>query len=105
MTNVRGLSRALGLRPFHCHDSRRSWGPGFPDLVIAGPLGVLFRECKGSGGVVSFDQRQWIAELNAAGADAGVWRPEDWRSGRIEQQLREIARATASRTSRDQCSR
>ena len=91
MEGVRGLSQWLGLRAFHCHDSRRSWGNGYPDLTIVGRRGVLFRECKSSSGVLTFDQRLWISELTATGADAGVWRPADWRAGRIEQQLRSIA--------------
>lgn len=74
---------------YHTHDSRRS-EPGFPDLVLVSSRHgrILFRELKTDKGRVSPDQRKWIDGLTAAGADAGVWRPEDLRSGRVTQELR-----------------
>lgn len=65
--------------PVRCYHTRYSLGsePGFPDLVILGRRGVLFRELKGPRGRLSDAQREWIEDLRAAGADAGVWTPGD----------------------------
>ena len=53
-------------------------GKGFPDLVIIGPRGVLYRELKGPRGSLSTEQDAWLAALTDAGQDAGVWRETDW---------------------------
>lgn len=70
-------AKALGLGIYHTYDSRKSQ-PGFPDLVIVGKNGVLFRELKASKGKVSASQTFWLDILEAAGEDSGVWRPEHW---------------------------
>lgn len=56
-------------------------GAGFPDLVLVHPQRrlVLFRELKAGRGVISDRQADWINDLRAAGADAGVWHPKQWR--------------------------
>jgi len=79
------------LRAFHARDSRMSWGQGFPDLVICGPAGVLFRELKVPGGRLSPKQKEWITLLDQAKADVEVWTPADLQSGRIWAQLTAIA--------------
>lgn len=66
-----------GLLCYHTHDSRRS-ERGFPDVVIVGTRGLLFRELKSERGRLTAEQRQWLDRLNQAGADAAVWRPSDW---------------------------
>lgn len=76
-----------GLMAFHCHDSRRCWGPGFPDLEVAGPGGIIHREVKGTNGILRPDQRAWGRTLLAAGADWAVWYPRDLTSGRIRREL------------------
>lgn len=86
---VLALCRWMKLRAYHTHDSRRS-EPGFPDLVIAGPKGHLFRELKTAGGKVSKPQHEWAQALQAS-ADVAVWRPADWLSGRIQHELEAIA--------------
>lgn len=93
---VRALCRDLRLHVFHAHDSRRSWGSGFPDLVIAGLGGVLFRELKTTSGAHSGAQRSWHYVLVAAGADSATWRPADLQSGRITRELLAIAQVRLS---------
>ena len=86
---VASLVRWLGLLAYHTYDSRRS-GPGFPDLVITGEHGHMFRELKTRTGKLSPAQETWLGLLTRAGADAGVWRPEDLHSGRIKAELEGI---------------
>ncbi len=101
--NVRGglldtvleACRVMGLLVYHTHDSRHSEA-GFPDLVIVGPGGCLFRELKGDGGKVSPAQQKWVDALVAAGQDAGFWWPDDLRSGRITRELTALRRARAA---------
>lgn len=84
------LARGLGWEwIYHTYDSRRSVS-GFPDLVLVhGRLGrTLFRELKTGKGRVSPAQRGWLDGLTAGGSDAAVWRPSDYLSGLIEQELR-----------------
>lgn len=85
------LVKELGLRSWHCVDMRRS-EPGWPDLVIIGKngKGILFRELKAAEGVVSVEQLSFLRSLRAAGEDAEVWRPQDWHSRRVLQELLEI---------------
>lgn len=81
------VARRLGWLIYHTHDSRRSV-PGFPDLVLVHPRhGVLFRELKTKKGRVSPDQKDWIAQLTAAGSDADIWRPADLLDQTINDQL------------------
>jgi hypothetical protein len=50
----------------HCPDSRRCAGPrGFPDLLVAGPRGLLVAELKVDGGELSPDQRRWARVLTS----------------------------------------
>lgn len=84
--HVVALAHRLGWLVYHTHDSRRS-APGFPDLVLVRGT-TLFRELKAANGVVSKDQRVWLTALETAGEDAGVWKPKDLMSGRVEQELR-----------------
>lgn len=90
MTVVRDLATRLGLRCYHTHDSRRS-DAGWPDLAIVGRR-LILRELKTETGRVRPDQQSWITDLVQAGQDVGVWRPSDWRSGRIAKELTEVAR-------------
>lgn len=94
-SQVLALIRAMGLAAYHTHDSRRS-EPGFPDLVIVGMNGVLYRELKTAKGRVSPDQKYWIYALNAAGEDAGIWRPSDWPT-RIQSELTALGRCLVQR--------
>lgn len=87
--------KTYGLRHYHTHDSRRSV-PGFPDLVIVGPAGVLFRELKTATGRVSHDQQEWIRALTEAGCDVAVWRPADLVAGIVQSELELLRRPRGS---------
>lgn len=89
-TAVRDLARRLGLRCYHTADSRRS-DAGWPDLAIVGRR-LLLRELKTETGRIRPEQKDWIADLQGAGVDVAVWRPSDWRSGRIAAELTAVAR-------------
>jgi len=91
MEAIRAMVRDLGLLAFHAHDGRRSWGPGFPDLVIVGRGGCVFRECKTQAGSLSPEQRQWGDTLKRAGQNWRTWRPVDLFSGSIARELADVA--------------
>lgn len=92
MAEVRDRAGAHGLLTFHSYDSRRDWGPGFPDLVIAGPGGVRFIECKDMRGSLSDDQREWWAVLSAARVPWSLWRPVHLARGEIDAELAALGR-------------
>lgn len=91
MEKIRSACKDLGLLAFHDYDSRRSWGPGFPDLVVAGPRGVIFRECKDMRNQLSPDQRKWRHMLAVGSADYGLWRPSDLLDNGIARELESIS--------------
>lgn len=62
-------------------------GVGFPDLVIVGPGGTLFRELKVPPNSTTPEQRAWLDALVDAGCDAKVWTPQDWQDRRILAEL------------------
>lgn len=70
---------------------------GFPDLVIFGAGGVIFRELKSSrSNARSYEQKAWGSGLLNGGLDYDVWYPDDWRSGEISSVLAKLAvRSTA----------
>lgn len=86
---VRELAEALGVVRVH---QLRSEGthPGFPDDVLIGARGVLWRELKREGGRVTPAQALMHEQLRAAGQDVAVWRPRDLLSGRIARELRQL---------------
>lgn len=86
------LCSKMGLLWKHDPDSRQVRSVrGFPDLVIAGPRGVIFRELKPASGQTSAHQDLWIWTLCKSGASCEVWRPDDWHSGRIRETLERLA--------------
>jgi hypothetical protein len=99
MTSERDFQRAvidlirwLGLLSFHSTDSRRDTSAGFPDLVISGQGGVLYRELKSERGRLRPEQLDWLSRLTQGGADAAIWRPSDMTSGRIKEELTAITK-------------
>jgi hypothetical protein len=65
---------------FHCYDSRKSQGSGYPDLTLAHERRglVVFAELKTNRGRLSEDQRRWLRILAAAHEHVYCWRPTDW---------------------------
>lgn len=78
-----------GLKWHHEVDSRKSKS-GFPDLVIAGPSGVIFAELKREKGRVSKAQQDWYDRLHRSGAEVYIWRPSHWDE--VQVVLRRLAR-------------
>jgi hypothetical protein len=91
--SVRTLARWLCLRCYSVRNSRAgvATSAGFPDLVLCGPGGVLFRELKRQDGKLRPEQQQWGDALLQAGADWRAWRPGDLIDGTIERELRRLA--------------
>lgn len=88
---VRQYARDLGIElRYHTHRSQHS-PAGFPDEVLLGRRGILFRELKRQGKHPTPDQQAWLDGLSAVGLDADVWRPADLLSGRILAEMRAIA--------------
>jgi hypothetical protein len=92
MRAIRELAKWLGLLAFHSTDSRRDSCAGFPDLVIAGRGGVIYREAKTDRGRLRPEQMDWISILQLGGADVAVWRPCDLTSGVIEKELKQLTK-------------
>lgn len=91
--HVRQLIRDLGLKGFHVWQSHAQRADkGFPDWVIAGQGGVLFRELKREHEKPAPRQESWLATLAMGGADADVWRPSDLLKGTIAAELHAISR-------------
>lgn len=99
LTAVLDLCRVLHLRTAHFRPAKteKGWrtavsgdGKGFPDLIIVGSR-LIARELKAERGRLSPEQVAWRGALFIAGVDATAWYPSDWRSGRIERELRALA--------------
>ena len=78
-----------GWLVFHPYDSRKSAGPGFPDLtMVHRDTGrVIFAELKSAKGRLTEQQREWLSYLGKR-HEVRVWYPADWSSGRILSELR-----------------
>lgn len=81
----------LRLKVYHVNRSDKGVvsSKGFPDLVIAGPMGTIFVELKSQAGKVTEEQKEWLAVLSRSQDHVYVWRPEDWDY--IEQTLKKVA--------------
>jgi VRR-NUC domain-containing protein len=71
------LAQRLGWKTHHTWTQIHS-PAGFPDLVMARGSRIVFAELKSQKGRVTLEQRDWLARLRVAGAEAYLWRPEDW---------------------------
>lgn len=86
------LERHREIRWHHCGDSRRCGGKtGLPDLVIAGPGGLLFAELKTDTADTSAAQDAWHWLLSRPGVRVEIWRPQDLADGFIALTLARIA--------------
>lgn len=85
-TTVIDLAHALGWRVAHFRPARtnQGWrtpvaadGKGFPDLVLTRDR-VIFVELKSQTGRLSHEQMVWLEQLDQAGAEIHIWRPDDF---------------------------
>lgn len=75
-----------------CPDTRHCRGPkGFPDLVIAGPSGLLFAEMKGLDQFRTPEQICWHAALGISGAKVFTWKEAEFANGMVEGILASIS--------------
>lgn len=89
--HVRRICKDAGVVRVH-HRVSAMTTPGWPDDVLIGPGGILFRELKRQDGRVTAEQAAMHAALAEAGADVAVWRPEHLISGDIAWQITAISR-------------
>lgn len=87
---VRDACKPLHIRRYHTLRPKGS-AAGFPDDVLLGAGGVLFRELKRQGQNPTPEQEAWLLGLADQGLNVGVWRPADWFTGRILAELKAIA--------------
>ncbi|MDA8316503.1 MAG: VRR-NUC domain-containing protein [Actinomycetota bacterium] len=90
---VQSCCDRLLLWTYHSHDARRDV-KGWPDLVIWGPGGMLFRELKSERGRSSRAQLEIMTSLRLAGQDAAIWRPKDLDAGVVGRELFALTRPT-----------
>jgi hypothetical protein len=88
--HVRKLIKDLGLWAYHPRSSKGS-EPGWPDWVIIGRAGILYRELKTEHGTVSLEQRRVGDLLTRAGGNFAVWRPRHLVDGSIGRELANLA--------------
>jgi hypothetical protein len=89
--HLRGLviaeAEKLRLMWSYTPDSRHDIGHrGRPDLLIAGPGGVIFAELKAETGYPDECQKLWLDLLGGQ-----VWQPSDLHSGLIKAELARLA--------------
>lgn len=64
----------------HIKDARRQAATGLPDIVAVKGRRLLFAELKTMAGRVTPEQQAWLDRVREAGAEAFVWRPDQWDS-------------------------
>ena len=61
---------------------------GVPDLAFFLPTGrVLFREIKPEDAELEDTQKQHFGRMMGQGCDVDIWRPLDFRNGRVKNEL------------------
>lgn len=83
------LASQLQMHVHHC-DMRLATSPGWPDLVLVGSHGVIWRELKVPPDRCTSDQRELGYLLQSSHQDWAVWTPEDWPE-HIHRELERIA--------------
>lgn len=87
--HVRSACKRLGVLHWH-HKRPKGTEPGWPDSFMVGPAGILVRELKVEDprkGKVTGPQQEALDAMAAQGLDTGVWRPSDWISGRVTDEI------------------
>ena len=74
---VRQYAAALGWHVYCVWNSRHS-PKGWPDLTLIRPPRLVFAELKSARGKPTPEQSFTLDLLQAAGAEAYLWRPADW---------------------------
>lgn len=88
---ISAIAADLYVANFHFPDSRRVTATGWPDHVLIGSRGLIYREVKGDGDQVSGRQVAVGYALKANGQDWDIWTKHDLASGRIRQEIEAIA--------------
>ena len=85
------IVKACVLMKLHVHYcGMRHSQPGWPDLVIVGTRGVLFRELKVPPDQLNSAQRALGYNLLASGMNWAVWTPDDLASCKIIGEIKDI---------------
>jgi hypothetical protein len=92
--HIRYACKQVGVIYVH-HRRSQETEAGFPDDVLIGPRGVLWRENKRTGYDPTPAQRRVLDALTEAGQDVAVWRPVDLLSGRVSREIAAISRLGA----------
>lgn len=98
--SIRDAAKLFRLRVFSIRQSKAGvvTSRGWPDLVIVGPGGVIWRELKTEHKEPTDDQIAWGDALTQAGQSWAVWKPSDWINRTIEAELRQLATTTGRTT-------
>jgi hypothetical protein len=84
----RGIKAVHIDRPYRSRKRHLQDLAGFPDLLLAGPCGIAFREIKKEGiAPLSSAQSGWKHSLLQSGQSWDIWTPSDLLSGRIAREL------------------
>lgn len=96
---VLDLAKVMGWRSFHARPAMTAKGyrtavsgdgKGWPDLFMVRGDHVLVVELKGDKGKPTPEQDAWLAALYLhCDNEQMVWRPADWRSGKILANLKD----------------
>ena len=89
------LAKFAGFKVCHFRPARTEKGwrtavqghKGFPDVIIAGHTRFIVAEVKTAQGSLTDEQARWRLELDRAGVEYHLWRPQDWDEGTIAREL------------------
>lgn len=87
--SVTELADALRIWWYHAYQPEHDKA-GFPDLMLVGGRGTIFRELKRTGEDPTPAQLDVGMRLRRSGQDWDVWRPEDMRSSRVLAEMQAI---------------
>lgn len=91
------IRKMVDARPtlwgIYSYDYHHRSGRGWPDWVIIGPGGILFRELKSLSGNLSEQQRYVGQMLRYHGCNWKIWNPDSLADGTIDRELDAIVAA------------